>query len=144
MEQTKTSPWWHVALLIIILLVIMTGFSYGIYKLDKYLSRKGTCSFVSFSPNTDLNLRISAGDGDLVQAGYINCTGGGPLWNAKKIVITNNGPGTFYIGPLINQPTPQELDVGSSLPTDISNIVPNVYYTSDSSDTNPNFTIVSE
>uniref|UniRef100_A0A6C0EK89 Uncharacterized protein n=1 Tax=viral metagenome TaxID=1070528 RepID=A0A6C0EK89_9ZZZZ len=135
------SPWWVVLIWILVILGVLVGIAYGGYRLYKYLSKSGTCNFVPFTPNSSLRLRQSIGDSDMVQAGYITCSGGGPLWQHNKITILNKGPGTFYIGPVPDSNLPQELDSGDSMVMDMGTQSPNVYYKTGSKYIIPNLSI---
>jgi hypothetical protein len=127
--------WLQILLSVIIILAILAGISYGIYKLYKYLGRKGSCHFVAYSPP-------STAQDTYIQAGYIACGGGGPFWKKKKITVYNNGPGTFYLDPVPGYSGEQELDVKNSISWDPSNGPDvNIYYVQGSKDTKPNFTI---
>lgn len=139
--KSKSSPWYVVLTTIVLILGALAGIAYGIYKVVKYMHRKGKCVFKQFTPDSSLDLRASSGDGNMVQTGYITCSGGGVLWTDKKIAVTNNGPGIFYIGPLPNSNFPEELDPKDKITLKISEQAPNVYYEQGSSHTTPHFTV---
>ena len=127
----------EVIIWIVIVLGILSGIGYGIYIAYKKLNKKGTCQFVPFSPNST-SLRD---DTQYLQTGYISCSGGGALWSPGKLTVLNNGPGTFYLGPIEGQANLVELDSGDTLTFTKGGTDPSVYYDSTSDQKTPNFSI---
>jgi len=128
--------WLKILLYILVILSIIAIIIVGAYIGYKQLNKPGNCSFVAYSPTT-----LTYGDSQYVQCGYISCGGGGGLWKPNNIIISNQGPGTFYIG---TDPTKlAELDSGQQLTISIGQISPNVYFQSDSQYTSPNLLIAS-
>jgi len=120
-------------------LLIASLVSVGIYIVYKTTTKKGSCGFVPFVPTK--SGRVSATN--YAQAGYIKCDGGGGLWKPGIISIKNNGPGTFYIGPLPGSSTLNEMNPGDTVSYDFSqeSVVPNVFYILGSAYTSPNLSL---
>lgn len=127
--------WLQILLTIIITLGIIAIIVLFALKIYHKLNKTGTCVFVSYSPST-------SGNSSYTQTGYISCSGGGSSWRPTKLNILNQGPGDFYIGPISGQSVPQEILSGKYYNYDMNaGIEPNIYYSSGSQYTTPNFTI---
>jgi hypothetical protein len=136
--------WLKILLSILISLIVIFGFAITAYLVYKKLNTPGTCNFVAFTPSSKLSLRLEGTDPNYVQAGYIQCGGGGAMWKPENVKVNNLGPGTFYLGPLPGYTTLQELDAGASITFDMSKngfIPPNVLYDSSSTNKIPNLQI---
>ena len=130
--------WLQILLTITITLSVIAVLVYFGIKIYHNLNKPGTCSFVSFSPTSELT---RASDDNYVQSGYISCTTSA-LWKPSSLTIFNQGPGEFFIGPIQGQSTPQDLPVGAVSKYNISNgVLPNIYYVSGSQYTLPTLTI---
>jgi hypothetical protein len=130
--------WAQMLITIILTLCLIVVLVYFGYQKYKKLNTKGKCSF------TSLQSVDSGTAGSYVQTGYISCEGGGSLWVPGGINILNEGPGTFYIGPLPSQASPSKIDALDSINIDMSlqgSTPPNVFYQSGSTYTTPSFAI---
>ena len=118
--------WLQVLLVLIISLSALAGLVYGGYKFYKHSEKPGQCYFTAFSPTSKATDTPST----YTQVGYITCSSGGSLWKPSKLTVFNQGPGTFYLGPIDGSTSLQEIDAGSTFVFSVSSVYPNVYSTS--------------